>query len=137
MSEGVHHRIAADAVLAVHAGFVVFVVVGLVLILVGGLRGWSWVRNPWFRLAHVAAIGFVVVQAWLGEICPLTTLEMELRRKAGGATYRGSFIAHWMNELLYFDAPTWVFAVCYTAFGALVAASWFLVRPRPFARGGS
>jgi len=32
---------------------------------------------------------------------------------------------------LYFQAPAWVFAVCYTVFGAIVAASWIWVRPRP------
>ena len=125
----VSYRVAADLVLAVHTSFVVFVVLGLILILAGGALGWSWVRNRWFRLGHLAAIGFVVAQAWLGEICPLTTLEMELRSRAGDATYSGSFIAHWMETLLYYDAPTWVFAICYSTFGLLVAASWIIVRP--------
>ena len=126
------YRIAADILLVLHTGFVVFVVAGLALILIGGARGWTWVRNPCFRLAHIAAIGVVVLQAWLGRICPLTTWEMALRSKAGDATYAGSFIAHWFQAILYYEAPMWVFAVCYTAFGALVVASWFWVRPRPF-----
>ena len=126
------YRIAADILLVLHTGFVVFVVAGLALILIGGARGWTWVRNPWFRLAHIVAIGVVVLQAWLGRICPLTTWEMALRSKAGDATYAGSFIAHWFQAILYYEAPMWVFAVCYTAFGALVVASWFWVRPRPF-----
>lgn len=136
MQGSVGYRILADLVLGIHTGFVVFVVAGLLAIVVGGLRGWRWVRNPWFRWGHLAAIGVVVAQAWLGIICPLTNLEMALRRRAGGATYSGSFIAHWMEELLYFDAPLWVFAVCYTAFAALVVASWVLVRPRRFAAPG-
>ena len=126
------YRIAADILLVLHTGFVVFVVAGLALILIGGARGWPWVRNPWFRLAHIAAIGVVVLQAWLGRICPLTTWEMALRGKAGDATYAGSFVAHWLQAILYYEAPMWVFAICYTAFGALVVASWFWVRPRPF-----
>ena len=129
MSSPVLYSVAADAVLAVHSSFVVFVVLGLILILVGGIRGWHWVRNPWFRLGHLLAIGVVIVQAWLGAICPLTTLEMWLRSKAGDATYGGGFIAHWLEELLYYEAPLWVFAVCYSAFGLLVLASWFFVRP--------
>jgi len=52
------------------------------------------------------------------------------------AVYRGSFIAHWMEILLYYEAPQWVFAICYTAFGLLVVASWIIVRPYPLARGG-
>ena len=124
------YLIAADAMLAMHVLFVAFVVVGLVLILAGGLLDWSWVRNRVFRIAHLVAIGIVVLQSWLGMICPLTIIEMELRARAGDATYAGSFIAHWLETLLYYQAPAWVFAVCYTAFGALVVGSWFWVRPR-------
>ena len=132
----VYYRIAADLVLAVHTSFVLFVILGLVLILVGGVRCWPWVRNPWFRLGHLLAIGVVVAQAWLGAICPLTNLELALRSKAGDAVYSGSFIAHWMETILYYEAPLWVFAICYTAFGLLVVASWIIVPPRPLARRG-
>jgi multisubunit Na+/H+ antiporter MnhB subunit len=121
--------LAADAILLLHALFVGFVVVGLVLILVGKARAWSWVRNPWFRVAHLVAIGVVVLQSWFGVICPLTTLETTLRSRAGEAAYAGSFVAHWLETLLYYRVPPWVFVVCYTAFGAVVVASWFWVRP--------
>jgi hypothetical protein len=65
-------------------------------------------------------------------ICPLTIWEMSLRSKAGEVVYSGAFVANWVAELLYFQAPPWVFVVCYTFFGALVLSSWFVVRPRPF-----
>jgi hypothetical protein len=126
------YLLAADAVLLVHALFVAFVVFGLVLILAGGGLHWVWVRNPWFRVTHVAAIGVVVIQSWLSVICPLTNLEMAFRNRAGDTVYPGSFIGHWLENLLYYEAPAWVFVVCYTAFGALVVASWFWVRPRSF-----
>lgn len=126
------YLLAADAVLLLHFGFVVFVVLGLLLVLAGGALGWRWVRNPWFRLAHLGAIAVVVLQSWFSVICPLTTLEMALREKAGGATYPGAFIGHWLETLLYYRAPAWVFVLCYTVFGALVLASWFWIRPRPF-----
>lgn len=121
----------ADALLVTHVLFVAFVVFGLLLIVAGGIRGWSWVRNPWFRVTHLACIGIVVLQSWFGVICPLTTWEMAMRARAGDATYAGSFIAHWLGELLYYQAPPWVFALAYTAFGLLVVASWARVRPRP------
>lgn len=124
------YRLAADAILVVHVGFVVFVVVGLALIWLGGALGWSWVRNLRFRIAHLIGVGIVVLQAWLGQICPLTIWEMALREKAGDTTYAGSFIQHWLHELLYYEAPAWVFTLAYTAFGLLVAASWYFVRPR-------
>ena len=122
--------LAADLLLVLHASFIVFVVLGLVLVIVGGLLSWSWVRNRWFRIVHLVCIGVVVVQAWLGMICPLTTWEMDLRRAAGDPGYEGSFVAHWLSELIYYDAPWWVFVVAYTAFGMLVVISWFWVRPR-------
>ena len=123
------YAILADSVLLIHTLFVGFVVLGLILIVVGGMRGWQWVRNPWFRLGHLLAIVVVVLQAWLGIWCPLTLLEMSLREKAGAAVYGGSFIAHWLDTLLYYQAPAWVFALGYTLFGALVAAAWYWVRP--------
>ena len=132
MESGPAYRLAADLILFVHVAFVVFVVVGLLVIFIGNAMRWGAVRNPWFRVAHLAAIGVVVLQAWLGRVCPLTTWEMTLRARAGDATYEGAFIAHWLQALLYYDAPAWVFTVVYTAFGLLVLLSWLLVRPRPF-----
>ena len=132
MDSSTRFLIAADAVLLLHVLFVAFVVLGLVLIFIGKAWRWSWVRNPWFRISHLITIAIIVVQSWLGVICPLTTLEMALRSKAGETAYAGSFIAHWIERLLYYQAPWWVFVVCYTAFGALVVASWFWVSPRPF-----
>ena len=128
------YRILADLVLVTHVSVVAFVVVGLLVILCGGAAGWRWIRNPWFRATHLAAIGLVVVQAWLGVICPLTTLEMHLRERAGDATYSGAFIAHWLQKLLYYEAPAWVFVVCYTLFGLAVIGSWLKFRPRSFRR---
>ena len=123
------YLLAADAVLLLHVLFVVFVIVGLLLILAGKLLSWGWVRNWWFRVFHLAAIGVVVLQSWLGVICPLTKLEMYLREKAGEATYAGSFVAHWLEGILYYRAPAWVFAACYTAFAIVVVMSWVWVRP--------
>jgi hypothetical protein len=129
------YSLVADAILVTHVLFVAFVVLGLILIFVGKFLSWQWVRNPWFRVTHLLGIGVVVLQAWFGVICPLTIWEMDLRSKAGKTIYEGSFITHWLNELLYYQAPSWVFVVCYTAFGGLVLASWFLVRPRAFSVG--
>ncbi len=134
MESSLPYLLLADAILAIHVAFVTFVILGLILVLAGGALRWQWVRNPWFRVAHLVAIGIVVLQSWLGIICPLTTWEMMLREKGGAATYSGGFMAHWLGELLYIDAPPWMFVVAYTAFGVLVVASWFMVRPRRFAR---
>lgn len=119
----------ADAVLALHVAVVLFVVLGLVLVVLGNRLGWRWVNHLWFRLAHLTAIAVVVLQAWFGVICPLTTLEMWLRRQAGQTGYEGSFMEHWLQQLLYYDAPAWVFIALYSVFGLLVLASWWRYPP--------
>ncbi len=122
--------VLADLVLARHVGVVLFVVFGLLLIFVGYFLRWAWVYNLCFRILHLLAISVVVVQSWLGIVCPLTTLEMWLREQGGGDTYSGSFIQHWLQSLLYYQAPAWVFITCYTVFGGLVLTSWFVVKPQ-------
>lgn len=123
------YQLLADAVLTLHAAVVVFVVAGLVLIVVGNLRNWWWVNAQSFRLAHLGAILAVVAETWVGVTCPLTTLEMWLRAKADATTYSGSFIEHWIQRILYYDAPSWVFALGYSLFGALVLATWLYFPP--------
>jgi hypothetical protein len=123
------YGVLADAVLVTHALFIAFVVFGQALILVGLWLGWRWVRNFPFRIAHLAAIGIVVLQAWLGVLCPLTVLENTLRRRAGEPGYAGSFIGHWLHQLIFYDAEPWVFTAAYTAFAAAVAATWIYGRP--------
>ena len=124
------YSLLADLVLVLHVAIVFFVVSGLVLVVVGNLRGWRWVNGLWFRIAHLCAIVVVVAQAWLGMVCPLTTLEMWLRARAGALIYAGSFMAHWMQRLLYYDAPPWVFVLAYSLFGLLVLAIWLVFPPR-------
>ncbi len=119
----------ADAILILHVLFVAFVVLGLFAVYAGYFLNWQWVRNRIFRIVHLCAIGYVVVQAWLGVVCPLTTWEMALRAEVGAGTYSGSFIQHWLHSLLYLTLPEWVFVVVYTLFGSLVLASWLVVKP--------
>ncbi|MCU0599925.1 MAG: DUF2784 domain-containing protein [Desulfobacterales bacterium] len=132
MIHQIHITWLADAVLIVHVMFAVFIISGLILILVGGIRHWSWVRNPWFRLIHILSIGVIVLESWCGVICPLTEWEMSLREISGQDTYEGGFIAHWLQQILYYDAPQWVFVICYTMIGVVVIISWIVYRPRRF-----
>jgi hypothetical protein len=59
-------------------------------------------------------------------VCPLTTLEMWLRRMANESTYDGSFVEHWLQAVLFWQAPGWVFVVVYSLFGLSVAATWWV-----------
>lgn len=127
-----YYLLAADVLLSLHVLFVAFVVLGLLAVFAGAALAWEWVRNPWFRILHLVAIVVVAAQAWLGLVCPLTSIEMAFRAKAGEAAYSGAFISHWLQQLLYVDAPAWVFTACYSAFAILVVMSCLWVRPRPF-----
>jgi len=120
----------ADVVLVIHFTFVLFVVGGLALIWVGAAAGWHWVRSFRFRVAHLAAICFVALEAPLGMVCPLTEWEDALR----GARTGTSFIAHWIRLILFYNFPNWVFTTAYVMFALIVAATWWWVRPRRSSR---
>ena len=80
-------------------------------------------------MTHLIGIVIVVIQSWLRIVCPLTTLEMWLRQQAGAVTYSESFIEYWLQKILYWQFPWWVFIVLYTLFASLILATWFLVPP--------
>jgi hypothetical protein len=120
-------------VLALHFTIVLFIVGGLALVILGNAKQWHWVNAAWFRVAHLAAITAVIAEAWLGVICPFTSLEMWLRARAGVATYSGGFVEHWLQRLIYYEAPGWVFLLGYSLFGLVVVGTWWLFPPR-FAR---
>ena len=123
------YALLADLVLALHIAIVLFVITGVIVIVAGNLAGWRWVNCWWFRLAHVGAIGIVVAESWLDIACPLTTLESWLRLHAGQAQHAGGFLAYWLQRLLYYDLPAWVFLLGYTLFGLLVAVVWLIFPP--------
>ncbi len=81
-------RMLADLIVVFHASYVSFVVLGLVAILVGAALHWRWVRNFWFRIAHLAAIGVVVLESLAGIPCPLTVWESQLRRRRADRLHR-------------------------------------------------
>jgi hypothetical protein len=130
VSDSLPYQVLADVVLSLHVAIVIFVVGGLAFIVVGNFRGWCLANALWFRLAHLAAIGVVVAESWLGVVCPLTAIEMWLRTQARATTYSGSFIEYWLGRILYYEAPTWVFTAAYSLFGLAVAATWWCFPPR-------
>jgi hypothetical protein len=75
-------------------------------------------------------IGIVVVEALLGITCPLTTWENQLRHAAGETARAESFVGRWIHDLLFYDAPPWVFTVIYCLFGAVVLATFVIAPPK-------
>ncbi len=84
-------RRAADLVLLVHFAFVLFVVLG-------GCLALRWRRIAWVHIP-VALYGATI--EFLGFICPLTPLEIWLRRQGGEVGYSGGFIEHYVTAALY------------------------------------
>src|SRR6202167_2146533 len=119
--------VGADFVTAIHAGYVAFVVIGFVAILIGGVARWHWVRNFYFRAVHVAMLLLVCCEALIGTPCPLTIWENMLRVKGGEAGYSRDFIGYWLDSLIFYQAPPWVFTSAYLTFAAMVLLGFLLV----------
>jgi lysylphosphatidylglycerol synthetase-like protein (DUF2156 family) len=125
------HAALADSLVAAHAAYVAYVVVGLLLIWIGLARGWRWIRNAWFRLTHLAAIGIVALEAMFGIECPLTSWERQLREAAGQPVSDATFIGRLFHNLLFYeDVPPWVFTILHIGCALLVIATFVLAPPR-------
>jgi len=126
--------LSADFLVIFHLFYVLFVVGGEAAILAGGVLGWGWVRNGSFRIAHLAAIAVVAIEAGAGAECPLTFWEYDLRRLSGQAVHgHVSFIGRIARAIVFHDLSPGFFAVLHIAFGAAVLLTFVLIPPR-FAR---
>ena len=84
-------RLAADAVVTFHLLFILFVLLGGLLVL----------RWPWAALLHLPAMAWGAAVEFLHLYCPLTPLENALRSRAGDQGYDGGFIEHYLIPLIY------------------------------------
>jgi hypothetical protein len=119
----------ADLILLAHFAILLFVVLGLLFIWIGYFLNFRWVRNFYFRFAHLLTIGIVVLESVLGWICPFTTWENQMRASAGQTPYAQSFVAHWVHRVMFYEFSERTFTIIYVVFFALVVASFIFVRP--------
>ena len=131
------YGLLADLVVAVHVGYVAFVLLGQLLIVIAAPLKWQWARNPWFRSLHLLAIAIVAYEAVRNIRCPLTVWEEQLRQLAGqrfdeGATFMGR-ILH--NVLFIEGMPEQAFTVGYLAALLIVLQGLVMYPPRPFRIG--
>jgi hypothetical protein len=125
------YGLAADAVVLFHLCYVLFAMGGEVVVLLGWALHWRWIRNLPFRLAHLASVVVVAVEALVGVLCPLTEWEYRLRLLAGQTLEEQiPFMARLARRIVFYDFPTWVFTLTYIFFAALVASTLLLVPPR-------
>lgn len=88
---GVLYRLLANAVVVVHALFIVFIVFG-------GFVAWRW---RWVAVLHVPCAVWGVLIEYNGWICPLTPLENSLRMRARQQGYSGGFVEHYLLPAIY------------------------------------
>jgi hypothetical protein len=130
MNVNVNRSIIADLLVAIHFGWVIFIVFGLFVILLGGALRWRFVRNFWFRAIHLAMILIVVFEAVFGILCPLTVWEYELRVAAEQQDVADMpFVARLIHRLIFYEFPPIVFTIAYCLFGIAVLISWPLIPP--------
>lgn len=109
-----------------HVAVILFNVFGLVAIPAGAWFGWRFVRIFWWRALHVAAMAVVAVQAAAGRACFLTLWQDALAGEANGHT---PLIMGWINRVIFWPLPLWVFAVAYVGLFLYVVALCWLVPP--------
>jgi hypothetical protein len=124
------YGLLADLLVALHAAFVGFVVLGQLTVAVGVWFRWGWVRNFWFRAAHLLAIGYVAYEAAAGIACPLTIWEQRLRELAGQPVSDASFVGRLLHTVLFVQVPESVVNAVHIGFGLLVLLTFFLAPPR-------
>ncbi|MCM5678008.1 DUF2784 domain-containing protein [Schlegelella sp. S2-27] len=127
------YRVLADVLVLAHAGFVLFVVLGGLLVL-------RWPRWAW---VHLPAAAWGVWIEWSAGICPLTPLENRLRAAGGEVGYAGSFVEQYVMPVLYPVGLTpavqaWLAAILLAVNLALYGTAWWrwskLNRSGPAAR---
>jgi len=117
-------------IVTIHFGYVIFVVGGFFVIILGGVLRWRFIRNFWFRAIHLAMILIVVFETIFGITCPLTDWEYELRVAAGQQNaVSTSFVARLIQKLIFYEFPLIVFIIVYCLFGIAVLAAWRLFPP--------
>lgn len=120
----------AEAILGAHLVVIAFNVLGLIVIPAGAALGWDWVRLRWWRLLHLASWAIVALQAALGRACFLTIWQDAAMGQGGGTP----LIERWVDSVIYWPLPIWVFSGLYLVLFALVLWLWRRVPPTRRAR---
>jgi hypothetical protein len=131
------YGILADVVVVLHVGYVAYVVLGQLLIILAAPMKWQWARNPWFRFSHLTAIGIVAYEAIRGLRCPLTVWEEQLRGLCGQA-FNGSetFMGRILHDIMFIEnQPEIFFTTMYVAVLVLVVQGLVMFPPRWFQAG--
>jgi hypothetical protein len=121
--------IMVQAVLAVHVTVILFNVFGLVAVPIGAICNWRFVHIRWWRVLYLLSLAAVAAQALTGRACFLTIWQNDLTASAQPAT---PLIVRWIDLLVYWRLPIWMFAALYVlVFAYALALLWLVRRQRP------
>jgi Protein of Unknown function (DUF2784) len=121
--------ILAEAILAAHFAIILFNLFGLIAVPLGAVRRWRFVRVRWWRVLHLVALAAVAAQAVFGDACILTIWQAALTGATGRPT---PLIMGWVNRVIYWPLPLWVFAAVYLlVFGYALALLWLVPPAAP------
>ena len=123
-------HLAANLIAAVHIAYFLFIVGGMVAIVVSLRQPIPWVRNLWFRIAHIAAIYIVLFEEITGLPCPLNVLQWGAREAATGSAESSTGVSGMLDFLLYHTVSPLALDIMYWSFGALVLVMLWMVPPR-------
>src|SRR5438874_740786 len=124
------YRLLADFIVAIHIGYVFYIVVGIGLIFLGLWRKWNWIRNPWFRLTHFAAILTVILEMILKTRCVLRVWKLKFRSLGGQPVAEPPFMGVLMPYVFFAVAPAWLTNGLYYVFALVIVLMLVLVPPR-------
>ena len=99
----------ADLILIIHFLIVIFIISLLILVPYGYYKKWIWVSSKKVRYTHVFLMSFVTIESFLGNICPLTVLENNLR----GVITNQTFVSKYLSKIIFFNFPSYVFLTLY------------------------
>ena len=121
----------ANSILFLHFLYVSAVVLGQILILVGALFGWQFIRRPVIRIIHLLMIVFVALLDLLNRPCPLTVWENQLRERAGEtAAWEMTFVQRLLHSIVFMNFPANIYDYVYIGFAVLVILTFLLIPPK-------
>lgn len=117
------YSLTADLLLALHLLYIIFVILGGLLIL----------KKRWLIRFHLPAVTWAILIEYNNWLCPLTPWEQKLRLAAGQTGYSGSFVEHYLTPLLYpasLDPSTQTFLGTFVLSVNLIIYSWVAYKQR-------
>ena len=119
----------AGFVLYFHLIIILFIIFGFIVIPLGAKLKWQFIHGFWWRLTHLVSMVVVAIQAVLGKACFLTYIQSDFLQSAGKKGYTVPFIQTYIDRLIYYNFPIWIFSIFYVILFFYTIYLWFVYPP--------